>query len=146
MDAFILFNYIIGILLIVGCYSIPVFIIIYIYELNLPSCDCKTNKYLNRFIQYWTLFITLYFIIHTILVSIKKELNKLVIFNKYIVFVLSLVSILSSILLFNLVSKIDNQNCICRDKVKKIHSFLYTFRYFILVFLALILHYILKSF
>lgn len=137
---------IIGILIVVSIFSIPVFIIIYIYELNKPDCDCKSNKYLNHFIQYWTLFISLYFIFYTILVSIKNELKKLVIFNIYIVLVLVLLSVLSSILLFNLVGNIDNQSCICRDKVKKIHSFLYTFRYFILAFQALSIITVLKTF
>lgn len=146
MNTLELFWTIIGLLIVLCIFSIPVFIIIYIYKLNLPNCDCKSNKYLNNFIQYWTLFISLYFIIYTILVSIKNELKKLFIFNVYIVFILVLLSTLSSILLFNLVGKIDNQNCVCRDKVKKIHSFLYTFRYFILVFQALIIISILKSF
>ncbi len=145
MNKLELFWTIIGILMVLGVFSIPVIIIIYIYTFHQSTCDCKINKYISHFIQYWTLFISIYFIIYTILVTIKKELKKLVIFNLYLVLVLVILSILSSILLFIFVGKIDNQNCICKDKINKIHSFLYTFRYFILVFQALILLVTIKS-
>jgi len=132
---------ILGLCIILGIFSIPILIVIYINLVTQPHCQCNINEYVSNIVSYWTIFVTLYFIIYTILVSIKQDFRNLQIFNKYLAFVMIILSLLSSIYIFYLIGNLDKQNCKCLEKMKGIHNFLLVFRYFIIIFVCLFVIY-----
>ena len=130
-----------GLFIILGIFTIPILIVLFINISINPSCNCNVNTYLSNVVMYWTIFVTIYFIIYTILVSIKQNFRTLPIFNKYLGFIMVILSLLSSIYIFYLIGNLDKQKCKCLEKIKGIHNFLLVFRYFIIVFLCLFVLY-----
>lgn len=134
-----------GIFLVFCIFTIPVIIVFYLQFMKNESCKCNINKYLSNIVIYWTIFITLYFIFYTILISINKDFRSLLIYNKYLGLILIILSLFTSIYLFYLIGNLQQQQCLCIQKIEKIHKFLVIFRYFIIFFVSLIIFWSFKQ-